>query len=169
LKSLLLIFGIILLSLTLVFSYGQRAETAEATKAPPNPNSGQDLKDFGVTGIEVRSVKSLDTDKLNAAIGQAAGKGETWAKEAVWVALKVIGPELKGHTKIIEVKTPPEQRDAATVTVTESGYPDDAVGGERWRLWLEKGTDGVWTIKRALWARLCSRPGQRFYSAEKCP
>lgn len=168
-KSLLLIFGIILLSLTLVFSYGQPAKAAEATKAPPNPNSGKDLKDFGVMDIEVRSVKSLDTNKLNAGVGQAAGKGEAWTKEAVWVALKVVGPELKGHTKIIEFKTLPEQRDAATVTVTESGYPDDAVGGERWRLWLEKGADGAWTIKRALWARLCSRPGQRFYSAKNCP
>jgi hypothetical protein len=76
---------------------------------------------------------------------------------------------MKGHTKIIEVKTPPEQRDTATITVTGSGYLDDAISGERWRIWLKKGATSTWTIHRALWAQLCARPGRRFYSAEKCP
>jgi hypothetical protein len=163
LQRLLLILGMILLSLTLVLAGGQRGKAAKAQKSP------QEHQDFGVSGIEVRSVKSLDTKKLNAEVSKAAGKGEAWTKDAVLVALKVTGSELTGHTKIIEVRTPPEQRDAATITVTNSGYLDDAVGGERWRLWLKKGDDGTWTIKRALWAQLCSRPGQSFYSAEKCP
>ena len=138
-------------------------------KSSSQASSSQELEDFGVSGIEVRSVKILDTGKLNAEASRAAGKGETWPQDAVLVALKFAGAGLKGHTKLIEVRTPAEQRDAATITVTESGYLDDAISGERWRLWLAKGADGVWTIQRALWAQLCSRPGQRFYSAEKCP
>jgi hypothetical protein len=169
LERLVLIFGITLLSFTLIFTYGQRAEAAKAKKSPPNQNSSQEHEDFGVSGIEVRSVKSLDTKKLNAEISEAASKGETWTKEALLVVLELTGTKLKGHTKTIEVRTPPEQRDAATVTVTDSGYPDDAVGGERWRLWLEKSSAGIWIIERGLWAQLCTRPGHRFYSAEQCP
>ena len=146
-----------------VFSAGK------AKKASPQKAPAQEFADFGVSGIEVQSVKTLDTNKLNAEVRKAAGKGETWTKDAVWVALKFAGSGLKGHTKIIEVRTPPEQRDAATITVSESGYLDDAISGERWKLWLKKGADGTWTIQRALWAQLCDRPGRRFYSAEKCP
>ncbi|MEJ5329322.1 MAG: hypothetical protein WHT07_04140 [Desulfobaccales bacterium] len=129
----------------------------------------QAIADFGVTDIEVRSVKTLDVATVNAAVREAVRKGERWPREAVPVALQVVGAGMKGHTKVIEVRTPPEQRDSATITVTESGYPDDAVSGERWRLWLVKGAEGAWTIQRALWAQLCSRPGRRFYAAEPCP
>jgi hypothetical protein len=141
----------------------------EAPKASPQTSSAQALADFGVSDIEVKSVKTLDTNKLNAEIRKAASKNETWTKDALLVALEFVGAGLKGHTKIIDVRTPPEQRDTAAITVTESGYLDDAIGGERWRLWLQKSANGTWTIQKALWAQLCNRPGRRFYSAEKCP
>ena len=138
-------------------------------KASPQTSPAQAIADFGVSDIEVQSVKTLDTKKLSAEVSKAASKGENWSKDAVLVALKFTGSGLKGHTKIIEVRTPPEQRDTATITVSESGYLDDAISGERWRLWLKQGVNGAWTIQRALWAQLCTRPGRRFYSAEKCP
>jgi hypothetical protein len=138
-------------------------------KVVPQVSPAQAIADFGVSDIEVQSVKTLDTAKLNAKVGKAARKGEQWTKNAVPVALEFVGAGLTGHTKVIDVRTPPEQRDTATITVTESGYLDDAISGERWRLWLVKGVDSTWTIQRALWAQLCSRPGRRFYSAEKCP
>lgn len=141
----------------------------EAPKASPQASPAPAIAEFGVSDIEVQSVKTLDTGNLNAEVGKAAGKGQTWTKDPVLVTLKFAGSGLKGNTKIIEVRTPPEQGDEATITVSESGYLDDAISGERWRLWLKKGADGAWTIKRALWAQLCSRPGRRFYSAEKCP
>ncbi len=142
---------------------------AKVEQSSPQESSNKEHDDFGVSDIKVQSVKTLDPGKLNAEVSRAAGKGETWTKDAALVALKFAGSGLKGHTKIIEVRTPPEQRDAATITITESGYLDDAISGERWRLWLEKGANGTWTIQRALWAQLCDRPGRRFYSAEKCP
>ena len=135
----------------------------------PQISPAQALADFGVSDIEVQSVKTLDTNKLNAEVRKAASKGENWTKDAVLVALEFVGAGLKGHTKVIDVRTPPEQRDTATITVTESGYLDDAINGERWRLWLIKGSDNTWIIQRALWAQLCDRPGRKFYSAEKCP
>jgi hypothetical protein len=141
----------------------------KAQKAAPQTSPAQAIADFGVSGIEVHSVKTLDTNKLNAEVRKAGRNGENWTKDAVWVALKFTGSGMKGHTKIIEVQTPPEERDTATITVTGSGYLDDAISGERWRLWLKKGATGTWTIHRALWAQLCARPGRRFYSAEKCP
>lgn len=132
--------------------------------------STKDRVDFGVrAGIEVQSVKSLDTSRFNEEISQGYRKGEVWPKEMILVALKFVGEGLKGNTKSIEVLTPPETRDTATITATESGYMDDAVSGERWRLWMTKKADGAWVVSRAIWAQLCSRPGKRFYSAERCP
>lgn len=143
--------------------------SGKASKASPQTTAAQAIADFGVNDVEVQSVKTLATDKLNNEVKKAASKGEVWTKDAVLVALKFVGAGLKGHTKNIEVRTPPEQNDVATITVSESGYLDDAISGERWRLWLRKGADGAWTIQRALRAQLCSRPGRRFYSAETCP
>ncbi len=96
-------------------------------------------------------------------------QGETWPRQAIMVALRCLDADLKGHTTVIEIKTPPESRETAVVTVTATGYWDDAVAGERWRLWLARQPDGAWTVTRGLWANLCSRPGQRFYAAEPCP
>lgn len=132
--------------------------------------STQDHVDFGIAaGIEVQSVKTLDPNTFNEEISQSCRKGEAWPKEMILVALRFVGEGLKGNTKNIEVLTPPETRDTATITVTESGYLDDAIGGERWRLWMSKKADEAWMINRVLWAQLCSRPGLRFYSAGKCP
>ena len=142
---------------------------AASSKSASQSAQAKDIKDFRVPDIKVRSVKSLNVEKLNQEIAAASKSDKAWTKQAVLVALKFTSEGLKGRTKIIEVRTPPEQRDEAVVTVTESGYLDDAISGERWRLWVEKGADGFWTIKRALWAKLCDRPGRRFYSAEKCP
>ncbi len=132
--------------------------------------SAQDRADFGVLeGIETHSVKSLNPSKVNDEISQAFSKGEIWPKEVILVALTFVGAGLKGNTKIIEVRTPPETQETATITITESGYLDDAIAGERWRLWLTKKVDETWIINRVLWAQLCSRPGRKFYSAVKCP
>ena len=134
------------------------------------PGATLDHADFAApAGVEVKSVKAIDPMKMNDEIGQANRKGEAWPKEAVLVALRLVGAGLKGNTKSIEVRTPPESQDTATITITESGYLDDAIRGERWRLWLVKKADGTWVIKRALWAQLCDRPGRRFYSSERCP
>ena len=144
-------------------------ELAAAAKPSASPNQAQDIKDFGVKDVEVRSVKSLDVGKLNQKIAAAKQSGKAWPQQAVLVALQCSTEGFKGHTKAIEVRTPPEQRNEAVVTVTESGYLDDAIGGERWRLWLAQDPQGTWTVKRALWAHLCQRPTHKYYAAEACP
>jgi hypothetical protein len=142
----------------------------QAGKTSIETGSTLDHADFAApAGIEVQSVKVIDPRKMNYEIGQAYRKGEAWPKEAVLVALAFVGAGLKGNTKSIEVRTPPESQDTSTITVTESGYLDDAIRGERWHLWLVKKADGTWVLNRALWAQLCDRPGRRFYSSERCP
>ncbi|MEJ2093094.1 MAG: hypothetical protein P8X65_12965 [Syntrophobacterales bacterium] len=108
-------------------------------------------------------------EKLNQEIAAAKQSGKAWPQQAVLVALKCSTEGLKGRAKVIEVHTPPEQRQEAVVTVTESGYLDDAISGERWRLWLAQDPEGIWTVKRALWAQLCQRPTHKYYSAAACP
>jgi hypothetical protein len=141
-------------------------KTVNGKELCPTP----DLADFAApAGIEVKSVKVIDPRKMNDEISQANRKGEAWSKEAVLVALRFVGPGLKGNAKTIEVTTPQESQETATIFITESGYLDDAIAGERWRLWMAKNADGAWVIRRVLWAQLCSRSGQRFYSSERCP
>jgi hypothetical protein len=142
---------------------------AAGAKSSANPTQDRDIKDFGVTDVEVRSVKSLDVEKFNQEIAAAKQSGQAWPQQAVLVALKCSSEDLKGHTKAIDVRTPPEQGQEAVVTVTESGYLDDAMGGERWRLWLTQDSEGTWTVKRALYAQLCQRPTHTYYSADACP
>ncbi len=146
-----------------VFSAGK------AKKVSPQTSPAQAIADFGVPGIEVQSVKTLDTNKLNTKVRKAISKGENWTKDAVLVALKFAGSGLKGHTKIIEIRTPPEQRDAATITVSESGYLDDAISGERWRLWLKRTPTAPGPSSGRFGPSCATAPGRRFYSAEKCP
>lgn len=137
--------------------------------SPAGAAATSDIQDFGVSDIQVKSVQTLAVADFNSRLQQAAANREVWTREAVLVALRFVGPELRGHTKIVDIKTPPENRHSATVTVTETGYPDDAVAGARWRLWLARDAAGSWIINRALWAQLCARPGQTFYSATPCP
>jgi ecotin len=132
-------------------------------------NTARDLTDFGISDIAVQSVQTVDPAGFNTEISKAFFKGESWPRDAILVALKFVGEGFRGNTKIIDARTAPESRETATITVTESGYPDDAVGGERWRMWLTKKANGVWIIDRVLRARLCDRPGRRFYSAGQCP
>lgn len=144
-----------------------------ALAAVPIDLAGEDMAqaiaDFGVTDLPVRSVRTLATTACHAQVRQAMAQGETWPRQAIFVALRCIGADLRGHTTVIEIKTPPESQETAVVTVTATGFLDDAVAGERWRLWLAKKPDGAWTVTRVLWANLCSRLGQRFYAAEPCP
>lgn len=158
------------LSRTGVKTVNGKELTGKAGKTNIESGSTPDRADFAVpAGIEVQSVKAIDPKKMNDEISQAYRKGEAWPKEAVLIALRFVGAGLKGNTKSIEVRTPPEVKDTAIITITESGYMDDAVRDERWRLWLTKKADGTWEINRVLWAQLCDRPGQRFYSSERCP
>ena len=142
---------------------------AAISKAASLSSLARNIEDFNVADVEVRSVKSLNVEKLNQKIREARQKGNTWPNQAVLVALKCTSEGLKGNTKTIDVRTPPEQRNEAVVTVTESGYLDDAISGERWKVWLAKEPKGTWTVKRVLWAQLCDRPTHRYYSAEPCP
>jgi len=79
-KAALWFSGVILLAVLLA---GQTRVAARPSGSHPAP----DLADFGVSGIEVRSVKSLDTTAINSEVSQAAGKGEKWPQEAVLVTL----------------------------------------------------------------------------------
>jgi hypothetical protein len=163
-------YVIAVLSRTGVKTVNEKELQNKGGKTHIEPGATLDHADFAAPAeIEVQSVKSIDPRKMNDEISQAYRKGEAWPKEAVLVALRLVGAGLKGNTKSIEVRTPPESQDTSTITITESGYLDDAIRGERWRLWLVKKADGTWIINRALWAQLCDRPGRRFYSSERCP
>ena len=105
------------LSRTGVMTVNGKELPNKAGKTSIETGSTLDHADFAApAGIEIQSVKAIDPRKMNDEIGQAYRKGEAWPKEAVLVALRFVGAGLKGNTKSIEVRTPPESQDTATIT-----------------------------------------------------
>ena len=149
--------------------------TISVALATPSPDQSEDLRtSFGSTAYEVRSVQQLDITALNDRIEAAAARQESWTTEAILVALHFAGPGLQSMQKSVVVDCSGERYESddpgtVVVTITESGVLDDAIGGERYRFWLTCDCEGTWRISAALWAQLCRRMHQIYYSAESCP
>jgi hypothetical protein len=109
----------------------------------------------------------MATAEFNAMVARAASKGESWARSAILVALKLVGEEIECSSRVIEVKSPPEEFASATITITDQGLLDDSVKGYKYRLRLEKRPDRTWRITEALKAWNCYR-GHKDFSTEPC-
>jgi len=128
------------------------------------------LEAFGETAIEVRSVHEIDVGPLNDEAQSAFAEGETWPLTALPFALRIAGEAIVAPTRTIMIDASPTERlDHAVITIAQRGFLDDSVAGDRYRLWFERGEDGVWVLTRGLTAQLCARPGNEFYSADPCP
>ena len=129
---------------------------------------------FGATDHDVRSVSELDVDELNARIAAGVAAGACWTEEAMLIALHFAGEAVQSMKKTVTVDCPGERYEqpdqgVIVVTVTELGFLDDAIGGERRRTWLARNDDGLWTVQRALRAQLCRRLDQVYWSGGACP
>ena len=139
---------------------------------PPAPgHAGDALVTFRAgTTVPVRDVRELAPEPLNARLGP------TRSGSPIATALRAVGDTLPGNAQTVSVReVEPREREAGTpvtaarVEIENAGFLDDAVSGDRTVLLLEDRTGEGLRIVRALHARLCSRPGARFYSARPCP
>ncbi len=142
-----------------------------ALTVPPTLQSSLNLKTEG----EVESYKQLEVADFNRVVEKASQNNEAWTKDVMQVALKFV-PEMSieeegRRSRIIEVAKADidTQPGVVVVIITDDGFADDSVRGQKHRVELKKGTDGAWKLVNARKAWTC-RPnrGHQNYSTQLC-
>jgi hypothetical protein len=135
-----------------------------------------DISAFALgTDINIRSVREVKADSFNVVLRAAQDCGQEWTESFMLIALTFAGVQFTGSRQRVDVQIEPSEWESgrtlrwARVTIEDIGWLDDAQYGERYVIWLAPDKDGRLVVKRALWARLCSRAYWRFYSSELCP
>ena len=111
--------------------------------------------------------KPLPLDTFESRAREAIANGEEWPKASLLVALKLVGESCECSSRVIELRSKPESFDGATIIITDQGYLDDSVRGERYELVLERGPGGVWRVLKATNTWNCYR-GHEEFSTELC-
>ncbi|MCM3874458.1 MAG: hypothetical protein ND895_27520 [Pyrinomonadaceae bacterium] len=125
-----------------------------------------------------KTLKSQKTQMLvavefgahNEQIDKAALAGEAWVKEPAQIIARTFGGFSEMRSKTIEFKAPTaDEADSLSVTITNDGYLDDSVRGEKYSLELKMNEQGVWKFVTAAKAWRC-QPGRgnQDYSTIKC-
>ena len=82
---------------------------------------------------------------------------------------------MMGNRKEIEISVTPREINSdtkiksETITITNLGFTDDSVGGDRYRIHIIRNKEDIWQLSYVIWAKLCSRVERTFYSANPCP
>ena len=133
------------------------------------------IKLFGEEEIFVESVVVLNIDTFNTKIVESFSSKEEWTKEPLFIALKYCGIKMMGNRKEIEISVTPREINSdtkiksETITITNLGFTDDSVGGDRYRIHIIRNKEDIWQLSYVIWAKLCSRVERTFYSANPCP
>ncbi|HBB31671.1 MAG TPA: hypothetical protein DDZ80_01740 [Cyanobacteria bacterium UBA8803] len=142
-----------------------------ALTVPPTLKSSQNLTTEG----EVESYKQLEVVDFNRVVEKAAQNNEAWTKDVMQVALKFV-PEMSieeegRRSRIIEVAKADidNQPGVIVVIITDDGFADDSVRGQKHRVELKKGADGAWKLINAWKAWTCQpNRGHQNYSTQLC-
>jgi TonB family protein len=128
----------------------------------PSPPPGQGAPEPG------RPVEKPLIDAFNARL--AAAGDSAWAKAPATIAIEFVGGADCQCTRFsVEVGNQPERFDESEVTVTRDGFLDDSIGGDRHRLSMRRGGDGIWRLASATVAWRCqSGRGHEGYSPDPC-
>ncbi|MEZ5429298.1 MAG: hypothetical protein R2747_23825 [Pyrinomonadaceae bacterium] len=143
------------------------AKTADANA------KARELADNGYQQAETADLyfKFLDINPFNLKIQKASAAKESWVKFPTQVVVQLIPEFDQFRTRTIEMKS--EFADVAenlTVIVTDDGYADDSVRGERYWFEIKKDSvSGVWIVVSAKRAWVCQQNrGHQDYSTEPC-
>jgi hypothetical protein len=110
----------------------------------------------------------MNTGEFNRKVRLAARKGEFWVKMPTIVAVNFVGKFSETKTRTVEMTAPTaEETNQLTVIITDEGYLDDSVRGERYRLRLRADPAGIWYVLKAEKAQSCYR-GHKDFSAAPC-
>jgi hypothetical protein len=127
------------------------------------------------TELNIKSVEEMETDAFNDSLCVARERGEPWTGNAILIALRFARLWEVGSRQVVSAEASPSEWEPGRplnwvrVTLQEGGWLDDSVAGQRYVLWLTPDTEGMLTLRRALWAQECHRPYWRYYSASPCP
>lgn len=123
------------------------------------------------TDVNIESVREVDADSLNAALGARLRNGGDSAGSPAALALLLTGAEMTGHHQKIDAWGDPGEGPSTwfRVSVENEGYENDSSSGDRWVLWMERVADGGLKVRRGPWARQCRRIYWTYYSARPCP
>ena len=133
---------------------------------------------FSAGGVDaqVESVKEITTDPLNTYLVKSRKQKEEWVNNFIQIALHLPGISLSGTHQSLSVDIKPYNwgeegvlLESARITIVNGGWLDDSSIGERFLIWITPDENGLLTVRRVLWAGLCSRPHRTFYSGNPCP
>ncbi len=115
-------------------------------------------------------LQSIEFASYNETIDKAAAAGEDWVKLPMQIVARMTDEFSDMRSRTIEmIASTADGADSLTVTVTNDGYLDDSVRGEKFKYELKANKQGVWRLTSASKAWRC-QPGhgsQRF-STTKC-
>ena len=119
---------------------------------------------------KTRMLEAVDFGSHNEQIEKAAVAGEAWVKEPAQIIARTFGGFSEMRSKTIEFTAPTaDEADSLTVTITNDGYMDDSVRGEKYSLALKLNERGVWKFVTAAKAWRCwPGRGNQDYSTIKC-
>ena len=130
------------------------------------------LRQFSKTlkSQKTQMFEAVDFGAHNEQIDKAAVAGEAWVKDPAQVIARTFGGFSEMRSKTIEFTTlTSDEADSLSVTITNDGYLDDSVRGEKYSLELKMNEQGVWKFVTAAKAWRC-QPGRgnQNYSTIKC-
>jgi len=112
----------------------------------------------------------VEFEPYNEKIEKAAAAKEEWVKMPMQIVARMIGEFSDMRSRTIEMTAPTaDGADSLTVTVTNDGYLDDSVRGEKFKYELKANEQGVWRFTSAAKSWRC-QPGRgnQDYSTIKC-
>ena len=88
---------------------------------------------------KTQMLEAVDLGLHNEQIDKAAVAGEAWVKEPAQIIARTFGGFSEMRSKTIEFKAPTaDEADSLSVTITNDGYLDDSVRGEKYSLELNE-------------------------------
>jgi hypothetical protein len=115
-------------------------------------------------------LQRVDFAPDNEKIEKAAAAKEEWVKLPMQIVARTIGEFSDMRSRTIEITAPTaDGADSMTVTVTDDGYLDDSIRGEKFKFELRMNDQGVWRFVSAGKAWRC-QPGRgnQDYSTVRC-
>jgi hypothetical protein len=106
----------------------------------------------------------------NEKIAKAAAANEDWVKMPMQIVARLLGEFSDMRSRTTEMTAPTaDGPDAITVIITNDGYLDDSVRGERFKYELKANDQGVWKFTSASKAWRC-QPGRgsQNFTTVKC-
>ena len=119
-------------------------------------------------------LRPIEIGPFNETVAAARQSNEPWTLHPVIVGLLFVrnhspGGQVIEHQERITLKSKPEEFRDAEVTIERSGFRDDSMAGDKYRIVLERQHDHAWMIGAAEYGWRCwEGRGHTHYSDQPC-